>query len=36
VLDRIDETVPPGVTINVGDNMWDVGTMSLDATCRRR
>ena len=36
VLDRIDEIVPPGVTINVADNMWNVGTTSLDATCRRR
>jgi hypothetical protein len=36
VLDRIDEIVPPGVTINVADNMWNVGTTSLDATYRRR
>jgi aryl-alcohol dehydrogenase-like predicted oxidoreductase len=36
VLDRIDEIVPPGVTINVADNMWNVGTRSLDAAFRRR
>jgi aryl-alcohol dehydrogenase-like predicted oxidoreductase len=36
VLDRIDEIVPPGVTINVGDNMWDVGTTALSAASRRR
>jgi aryl-alcohol dehydrogenase-like predicted oxidoreductase len=36
VLDRIDEIVPPGVTINVVDNMWDVGTAALTAASRRR
>jgi len=36
VLDRIDEIVPPGVTINVSDNMWNVGTTALDAAFRRR
>jgi aryl-alcohol dehydrogenase-like predicted oxidoreductase len=36
VLDRIDEIVPPGVTINVRDNMWNIGTRALDATSRRR
>jgi aryl-alcohol dehydrogenase-like predicted oxidoreductase len=36
VLDRIDDIVPPGVTINVADNMWNVGTTALDATFRRR
>jgi aryl-alcohol dehydrogenase-like predicted oxidoreductase len=36
VLDRIDEIVAPGVTINVADNMWSVGTRALDATFRRR
>jgi aryl-alcohol dehydrogenase-like predicted oxidoreductase len=36
VLDRIDEIVPPGVTINVADNMWNVGTTSLNAASRRR
>ncbi len=36
VLDRIDEIVPPGVTINVTDNMWEVGTTALTATSRRR
>ena len=36
VLDRIDEIVPPGVTINVADNMWDIGTTALGAASRRR
>jgi len=36
VLDRIDEIVPPGVTINVHDNMWTIGTRALDAASRRR
>jgi hypothetical protein len=36
VLDRIDEIVPPGVTINVADNMWEVGTKALGTTFRRR
>jgi aryl-alcohol dehydrogenase-like predicted oxidoreductase len=36
VLDRIDEIVPPGVTINVADNMWDIGTPALGAASRRR
>jgi hypothetical protein len=36
VLDRIDEIVPPGVTVNVSDNMWEVGTRALDAVSRRR
>jgi aryl-alcohol dehydrogenase-like predicted oxidoreductase len=36
LLDRIDEIVPPGVTINVADNMWYVGTTALDAAHRRR
>jgi aryl-alcohol dehydrogenase-like predicted oxidoreductase len=36
VLNRIDEIVPPGVTINVADNMWYVGTRALDAAFRRR
>jgi aryl-alcohol dehydrogenase-like predicted oxidoreductase len=36
VLDRIDEIVPPAVTINVADNMWNVGTKALDAAFRRR
>jgi hypothetical protein len=25
LLDRIDQIVPPGVTINVADNMWNIG-----------
>jgi hypothetical protein len=36
VLDRIDEIVPPGVTINVVDNMWNIGTTALNAAFRRR
>jgi aryl-alcohol dehydrogenase-like predicted oxidoreductase len=36
LLDRIDQIVPPGVTINVADNMWNVSTPALSATCRRR
>jgi len=36
VLDRIDEIVPPGVTIDVADTMWAYGTRALDAAQRRR
>ena len=36
VLDRIDEIVPPGVTINVADNMWNIGTPTLSTAFRRR
>jgi aryl-alcohol dehydrogenase-like predicted oxidoreductase len=36
LLDRIDQIVPPGVTINVADNMWNVSTTALDAALRRR
>lgn len=36
VLDRIDAIVPPGVTLNVADTMWSVGTRDLDAANRRR
>jgi aryl-alcohol dehydrogenase-like predicted oxidoreductase len=36
VLDRIDQIVPPGVTINVDDNMWAVGTTALSPAFRRR
>jgi aryl-alcohol dehydrogenase-like predicted oxidoreductase len=36
VLDRIDEIVPPGVTINVADNMWAFSTTALEAAFRRR
>ena len=36
VLDRIDEIVSPGVTINVVDNMWSIGTPALSAANRRR
>ena len=36
LLDRIDQIVPPGVTINVADNMWSFGTTALSAAYRRR
>jgi aryl-alcohol dehydrogenase-like predicted oxidoreductase len=36
VLDRIDQIVPPAATINVADNMWEIGTSSLAASSRRR
>jgi aryl-alcohol dehydrogenase-like predicted oxidoreductase len=36
LLDRIDQIVPPGVTVNVVDNMWNVGTRALDAAALRR
>jgi len=36
LLDRIDQIVPAGVTINVADNMWNVGTTALSAESRRR
>ena len=36
LLDRIDEIVPPGGTVNVADNMWGTGTSALDAAFRRR
>ncbi len=36
LLDRIDQIVPPGVTINVADNMWNYGTTALSAASRHR
>jgi aryl-alcohol dehydrogenase-like predicted oxidoreductase len=36
VLDRIDEIVPPGHTVNIADNMWSTSTSALDAAFRRR
>jgi aryl-alcohol dehydrogenase-like predicted oxidoreductase len=36
LLDRIDQIVPPAVTINVADNMWNIGTPALTAAFRRR
>jgi aryl-alcohol dehydrogenase-like predicted oxidoreductase len=36
LLDRIDQIVPPGVTINIADNMWNFGTSALTAGDRRR
>jgi hypothetical protein len=35
VPDRIDETVQPGVTIDVVDNMWEAGTRALNVSLRR-
>ncbi len=35
-LDRIDQMVPPGSTINIADAMWEHGTRALDAAQRRR
>jgi aryl-alcohol dehydrogenase-like predicted oxidoreductase len=36
LLDRIDQIVLPGVTINVADNMWNIGTPALNEAFRRR
>ena len=38
LLDRIDEIVPPGATVNVADNMWSTGrgTPTLSSAFRRR
>jgi aryl-alcohol dehydrogenase-like predicted oxidoreductase len=38
LLDRIDQIVPPGFTVNVADNMWSTGhgTPTLSAAFRRR
>ena len=36
LLDRINQIVPPAVTINVADNMWEIGTTALEAGFRRR
>ncbi len=38
LLDRIDQIVAPGVTVNVADNMWNTGTgtLPLSAEFRRR
>ena len=36
LLDRIDQIVPPGSTVNVADAMWEHGTRALDAGQRRR
>jgi aryl-alcohol dehydrogenase-like predicted oxidoreductase len=36
LLDRIDQIVPPAVTIKVADNMWGFGTSALAAAFRRR
>ena len=36
LLDRIDQIAPPGVTINVADNMWNFGRQTLGAAFRRQ
>jgi aryl-alcohol dehydrogenase-like predicted oxidoreductase len=36
VLGRIDEIVPPGATVHMVDNMWDIGTTALSSASRRR
>ena len=36
VLDRIDEIVPPGSTVDINDNMWQYGTEDLQPGRRRR
>jgi aryl-alcohol dehydrogenase-like predicted oxidoreductase len=36
LLDQIDQIVPPGVTVNVADNMWEFGTTALGPASRRR
>ncbi len=36
VLDRIDEIVRPGGTVNIADNMWDIAAPALTAASRRR
>jgi aryl-alcohol dehydrogenase-like predicted oxidoreductase len=35
LLDRIDQIVAPGVTINVADNMWAHSTTALSSAFRR-
>ena len=36
VLDRIDQIIPPGHTVNVADNAWATSATTLDAASRRR
>jgi hypothetical protein len=36
VLDRIDEIVAPGHSIDVTDNAWATSTNALDPAVRRR
>ena len=36
LLDRIDDIVAPGHTVDVADNMWSTSTSALDASSRRR
>jgi aryl-alcohol dehydrogenase-like predicted oxidoreductase len=36
VLDQIDGIVPPGVTVNIADNVWSLGTTALGAGARCR
>lgn len=35
LLDRIDQIVPPGDTVNVVDNLWNRNTTALEAASRR-
>ena len=36
LLDRIDQIVPPGDTVNVADNLWNRNATALEAASRRR
>ena len=36
VLDRIDQIVHPGQTVDITDNFWEYGTRSLEPAFRRR
>jgi aryl-alcohol dehydrogenase-like predicted oxidoreductase len=36
VLDRIDGIVPPEITVNFADSMWNFGTTALGSAFRRR
>ena len=36
LLDPIDQIVPPAATINIADNMWNIGTPALSTAFRRR
>ena len=36
LLDRIDQIVSPGVTVNAEDNMWETATTAITTAFRRR
>ena len=36
VLDQMDRIVPPAATVNLADNMWNIGSPALTAAYRRR